>query len=224
MTARDGDAERSPKALERLCRVYWPPLYAYIRREGYGIEDAQDLTQEFFARLLGKDWLQHLHDRRGKFRSFLLTFLKHFLCDQRDRAHALKRGGGRSFISLDAFAEEERQLIEPIEHLTPDRVFDRCWLRRLNEQAVDRLRAEFAAAGKAAQFEAFKHVQRGDRTGESHVRLARQLGMSPSAVKSALHRFHRRLGELLRDEVARTVGSPDAVNEELSLLLGRDGS
>lgn len=224
MAARDGDTTAAAEPFEELCRAYWAPIYAYIRRDGYGIEDAQDLTQEFFARWLEKRWLRHLEDQRGRFRSFLLTFLKHFLSDHRDRVSALKRGGGRQFIALDQFEAEERERIEPVDALTPDQVFDRRWLQRLNERAVERLRREYESAGKLDLFELFKEVRRGGSPDETQAEMGRRLGVSTSAVKSALHRFHRRQSELLLEEVAHTVGRADAVTDELRELLAALGA
>src|SRR5262249_28470204 len=131
LAARNNDSSRAAEALETLCRTYWPPLYAYIRRDGYGPDDAQRLTQQFFAHLLEKAHLRHLRDQRGKFRSFLLTFLKHFLADERDRARAQKRGGGRTFISLDETSVEEHRFLEAVHQLNPDQLFERRWAQTI---------------------------------------------------------------------------------------------
>ena len=141
-TARDGDTSEALAALERLCRSYWKPVYAYIRRDGCQPADAQDLTQEFFRRFIEKEWLDHLQHRRGKFRSFLLTFLKHFLSDERDRAGAQKRGGGQAILSLDELQAEESHGFEPSGSLTADQVFERRWAQTMMERAVTRLRQE----------------------------------------------------------------------------------
>jgi RNA polymerase sigma-70 factor (ECF subfamily) len=154
LAAKGNDDRQATVALEKLCRAYWPPLYAYIRRDGYGVEDAQDLTQEFFARLLEKDHLRHLRDQRGKFRSFLLTFLKRFLSDERDRARAKKRGGGKTFLSLDDTAAAETSYrIEAVAPGSPDQLFERRWAQTVLERALFRLREEYVAGGKADLFD-----------------------------------------------------------------------
>jgi RNA polymerase sigma-70 factor (ECF subfamily) len=159
LAAKQREGPHAEAALERLCRIYWPPLYGYIRRQGYDAEAARDLTQGFLSRFIHKEWLNHLQDRRGRFRSFLLAFLKHFLSDQRDRERAQKRGGGRALISLDQMAEEERAWAEPVDHLTPEQVFERRWAQALMERAVQRLRDEYAERDKTALYEVLKDIQ-----------------------------------------------------------------
>ena len=156
LAAREKDEPAAGQALEKLCRTYWPPLYAFIRREGHNHADAQDLTQAFFAHLLERDFLTRLEDQRGKFRSFLLAFLKHFLSDQRDRARAQKRGGAMTLISLDEFAAEDGYPLEPADRLTPDQVFERRWAQTVMAQALARLRDEYRAKGKEALYEQLK--------------------------------------------------------------------
>ncbi len=171
MRAREKDSPDSMAARERLCRTYWAPLYHFIRREGHGPDDAQDLTQEFLSRFLHRDWLDHLHDQRGKFRSFLLTFLKHFLSDQRERSRARKRGGGAPLISLDAYAAEEREAMVPDAGLTPDQHYDQQWARAVMAEAAKRLEAEYARRGKAGLFAHLKDIQPGER-GERVMRTS----------------------------------------------------
>jgi RNA polymerase sigma-70 factor (ECF subfamily) len=219
LAAREAHSSQAATALETLCRTYWPPLYAFIRREGHGVEDAQDLTQEFFARLVEKDWLNHLHHQRGKFRSFLLTFLKHFLSDERDRARAQKRGGGQPMISLDQFEGEERDGLGPVDTLTADQVFERRWAHAVLHQAVERLRDEYVRAGQSVLFDHLKDLEPGERGARSHAELGAQWGMTEAAVKSAVHRMRRRHQELLREDIAHTVGDPAEIQEEIRHLL-----
>ena len=219
LAARDGDSLTAFAALERLCRSYWRPVYAYIRRDGHGASDAQDLTQEFLSRLIHKEWLNHLHDRRGKFRSFLLTLLKHFLSDERERANTQKRGGGRIFVSLDAYEAEERALMEPAGGLTADQIYERHWAWTIMAQAADRLREEYTAWGKAALFEQIKDLQPGERGERSYAEIGTSLGMSEQAIKNAVHDLRRRHREILRAGIAQTVSDTNEVDEEIRHLL-----
>ncbi len=219
MAAKQFDGPAAGAALERLCRTYWAPLYAYIRREGYGPEDAQDLTQEFLSQFIHKEWLNHLRDRRGKFRSFLLTFLKNFLSDQQDRARAQKRGGGQELVSLDAFLAEERDRVEPVEDLTADQIYDRRWARAVLAQAAERLHAAYVAEGKLAAFEQLKDLQPGEHGERSYADIGKALGITEQAVKNAALRFRRRYAEFLRDEILQTVLEPAEAEEELQYLM-----
>lgn len=215
LAAKRGDSPAAATALERLCRAYWPPLYAYIRREGHGPTEAQDLTQEFFARLLEKGFLDHLHHQRGKFRSFLLTFLKHFLSEQRRKVSALKRGGGQVFVSIDATDEANGFLLEPVDTLTPDRVFERRWAQTVLQRALNRLREEYAARGQAGLFKELQDYEPHEPGARSYAQLGKDLGMTEAAVKSAGQRMRQRHRELLREEIAHTVTRPEEVEEEL---------
>jgi len=220
LSAQSSDGPRASAALESLCRTYWFPLYAYVRRCGQSPEDAQDLTQEFFARLVEKDHLGHLQDQRGKFRSFLLTLLKHFLSDQRARAGAQKRGGGKAFVSLDDTNTVEADYqIKTTHYGNPEHFYEFQWAKRVLEQALERLRQEYVAEGKAALFEQLKDLQPGEHGATSYVQIGTQLGMSEAAIKSAVHRMRRRHGELLREEISQTVSRPEEVNEEIRYLL-----
>src|SRR5215475_3797716 len=179
LAAKRSDSAEASKALEKLCRTYWPPLYTYIRRDGHSPEDAQDLTQEFFARLVEKEYLSHLQDQRGKFRSFLLTLLKHFLSDERAKAGAQKRGGGRAFVSLnDTSAVEADYQIEATHDGNPEELYERQWAKRVLEQALERLRQEYASDGKAALFEQLKDLQPGEHGANSYAEMGAQLGTS----------------------------------------------
>jgi len=215
LAARQGGTPGTASALEKLCRTYWPPLYAYIRREGHDATEAQDLTQDFFARLLAKDYLQRLHHQAGKFRSFLLAYLKNFLSEQRRKAGAQKRGGKCVFVSLNEPPGEEGYLLEPVDDLTPDQVFERRWAQAVLQTALDRLRDEYAARDQAALFEVLQDYQPREHGGRSYAQLGSDLGMTEAAVKSAVHRMRNRHREMLREEIAHTVTRPEEIEEEL---------
>jgi RNA polymerase sigma-70 factor (ECF subfamily) len=206
-------------ALAVLCQTYWYPLYAYARRRLGRSEDAQDLTQEFFARLLEKDYLHAADSGRGKFRSFLLSAFQHFLANEHARAAAQKRGGDRRSLSIEFQDGESRYRHEPADPTTPETLYEWRWALTLLEQALARLRQEFTRAGKERLFEALKGTLTGDGTGEPYERLGRDLGLSEAAVKTAAHRLRRRYQELLRAEVAQTVASPQEVEDELRDLF-----
>jgi len=197
-----------------LCQTYWYPIYCYVRRMGQGHEDAQDLTQAFFARLLEKNYVQAAAAEKGKFRSYLLMMLKRFLADQSDRAQRQKRGGGMAFIALDTEDTEFRYRQEPADELSPDKLFDRAWARSLLRRALERLEQEWRAAGKTASFQELKpHITcESDR---SCAAVAQKLGMTVNHLKITVHRLRQRYGELLRQEIARTAATAEAVEEEL---------
>jgi RNA polymerase sigma-70 factor (ECF subfamily) len=213
-----GGTPDAARALAALCESSWYPLYAEARRRGFGAEEASDRVQGFFARLLESDGIAVADPARGRFRSFLLAAFGHFLANEWDRQRAKKRGGDRKIASLDARDGELRLFREPAHESTPERVFDRRWALALIERALGRLESEYARAGKAAVFAALKPALGGDR-GVPYADLARTLGISEGAVKVAMHRLRARAGELIRDEVAQTVGSPEEVDDELRLLF-----
>jgi RNA polymerase sigma-70 factor (ECF subfamily) len=217
--AGQGRSDASREALATLCQLYWYPLYAYARRRLGRVDDAQDMTQAFFAELLEKDYLQAADPQRGRFRSFLLTAFKHFLSRQQERDHAQKRGSGRPPLSLDFQAGEDRYHREPADHATPETVYERRWALAILGQALARLRQEMAGTGKERLFECLKGALAGEGLQESHARIAQELGMSEPAVKVAVHRLRRRYQELLRAEIAQTVNSPDEVEDELRDLF-----
>jgi RNA polymerase sigma-70 factor (ECF subfamily) len=219
LEAKGEDSMRASEALEKLCRVYWRPVYAFIRRNGYNPTDAQDLTQEFFSRLLSKEYLRHLHDQRGKFRSFLLTFVKHFLSDERERASAQKRGGGQALLSLDDTEGEDYYLAEAANQVSPDQLFERRWALTVLDQALRRLSNEYHAGGKGSLFERLKDVQPGEHGPVSYAQLGSELGMTEVAIKSAVHRLRRRHREILREEIAHTVTRPEEVDDEIRHLI-----
>jgi len=206
-------------ALEKLCRAYWYPLYSFIRRRGYNPHDAQDLTQSFFAELVESRFLRAADHDRGRFRSFLLVRLKHFLSDERKKAQAQKRGGGQTVLSLDVEMAEERYGSEPTTALTPEVIFDRRWAMMVLEQTVARLRREYVAAGRVELFEELKHFQPGEESDRSYLEVAARLGLSEGAVKSAIWRLRRRHVDLLRDEIAQTISTPAEVDEEIRYLI-----
>lgn len=205
-------------ALEALCRTYWPPLYTYIRRRGHDLHDAQDLTQDFIAHLLAKDFLGTISRDKGKFRSFLLASLNNFLVNEHERTSAQKRGGGIAFVPLDAHDAEEWLCAEPTASETAEDIFDRRWALTLLERAFARVRGEFEAAGKLAQFECLKTFLEGDVSHGDYNGAARELDMSPGAVAVAVHRLRQRYREILRREIAETVGTPEQVEDELCAL------
>jgi RNA polymerase sigma-70 factor (ECF subfamily) len=217
--AGQGASPEAQEALATLCQVYWYPLYAYARRRLASVEDAQDLTQEFFAQLLEKDYLQAADPNRGKFRSFLLTAFKHFLSKERDRANAQKRGGGRRILPLDFQVGESRFHLEPTNRATPDSLYERRWALTLLEQALNRLRQEFAGSGKQQLFESLKGTLTGDSSAEPYSQIAEKLSMSEQAVKVAVHRMRQRYKELLRGEIAQTVATDEEIDDELRDLF-----
>ncbi len=217
--ARDGSASQARAALAALCAAYWYPLYAFIRRQGHNADEAQDLTQGFFARLLEKDFLAAIDRDKGRFRSFLLAACKHFLANEHDRAHAQKRGGGREPLSLDFHTAEGRYGLEPADTLTPERLFDRQWALTLLDQVLARLRTEFRQADKAALFERLKGFLMGEKSTTPYAQLAAELGMTEGAVKVAVHRLRRRYRDLLQEEIGRTVRDPAEVKEEIADLF-----
>jgi RNA polymerase sigma-70 factor (ECF subfamily) len=213
------ESPESAAALTSLCRLYWYPLYAYARRRLPTAEDAQDLTQDFFARLLEKGYLRQVDRQRGSFRSFLLTAFKHFLAKERDRAHAQKRGGGRAHLPLDFQIGERRYQLEPTHSADAEALYERRWALTLLEQTLAQLRDELTRAGKGQLFEALKGTLTGEDAPRPYSELAQEMGMSTEAIKVTVHRLRRRYGELLRTEIAQTVAQPDEVDDELRSLF-----
>jgi RNA polymerase sigma-70 factor (ECF subfamily) len=204
--------------MAELCGIYWYPLYAFIRRQGHDAHEAEDLTQEFFARLLARHDLAAITPEKGTFRSYLLAAVKHFLANEYDRAHAQKRGGGQRVIALDALAADARWRQEPAHNLTPERLFERRWALTVLEHVLGRLEAESRAAGRSPWFDALKESLAGG--GEStYAQLGARLGASAGAVKVAAHRLRRRYRQLLREEIAHTVADPAQIDDEIRYLL-----
>jgi len=219
LAAGQSASTEANQALELLCRTYWYPLYAYVRRKGYDAHVAQDLTQEFFARLLARNYLSVADRNKGKFRSFLLGCLEHFLAREWTRPHAQKRGGGQPLFSLDETDAENRYLREPAHELSAEKIFDRRWATTLLDQAMARLREECLASQKGDLFEKSQNYLSGEKGEASYADLAATLGMSEAAIKVAVHRLRQRYGELVRAEIAQTVASPKEVDEELQYLF-----
>lgn len=207
------------RALEELIKIYWFPLYAYIRRRGSSPEQAEDLTQGFFARMLEKESLYSVDRGKGKFRSFLLASLKNFMSDERDKARAKKRGGGKGPLSLDALDAEAHYAMEPVDSMTPERLFERRWAIAVLDQVVLRLEKEYSDRGQGAMFKALRHALDGQADGPSYAALAGRLGASEGALRVAAHRLRRRYRELLRQEILQTVSAPELVDEEIRYLL-----
>lgn len=219
LTAGQADTARARDALARLCQTYWHPLYAYVRRIGHSPHDAQDLTQEFFARLLAKNFLAGADESRGRFRSFLLASLKHFLANEWHKARAQKRGGGRAPISIDAATAETSIGFEPADITTAEKIFERRWALTLLEQVLRRLREEYVRDGKQKLFEQLKPTLTEASRAVAYAEIARRLDTTEGAVKVAVHRLRQRYREILRAEIAETVASPEAVEDELRNLF-----
>ncbi len=219
LTAGRSDTTRAHAALANLCQTYWYPLYAYVRRRGHSPEDAQDLTQAFFARLLERNWVGQADQQKGRFRSFLLSAMNHFLADEWDKARAQKRGGGILPVPLQFDTAETRYGHEPADNVTPEQNYERRWALTLLDKVLQRLRSGYEQEGKKELFAALNPCLVGDRTGQPYAELAVTLGVSEGAVKSAVHRLRQRYRQLLHDEIAQTVASPGEVNAELHHLF-----
>jgi len=219
LTAGGDGSTRSRDAMAELCALYWYPLYAFIRRRGHDPDAAQDLTQGFFARMLERDIVATADRERGRFRSYLLGALQHFLADEHDREHALKRGGGHTTISRDLETAEQRYALEPSHDETPERLFDKRWASTVLRLVLAELKAEFEAEGKAEQFEGLKAYLVQDPADATQAAAAAALGMTPGAARVALHRMRVRYRGLLREQIAQTVASPADVDEEIRDLF-----
>jgi RNA polymerase sigma-70 factor (ECF subfamily) len=219
MQAGAPESGESKQALEELCRTYWFPIYGYIRSRGYSPDDAQDLVQAFFERFLEKNYLESVNAQRGKFRSFLLASVNHFLSNEWDRARAQKRGGGKVIESLDAEDAEGRYLHELADSETPESMFERNWAETVLASVLERLRDECNAGGRAGRFEALKGFLVGDKGELSFAEAADRLGVTEAAVKSFVRRLRLRYRELFREELAKTVDDPAQIEEELRHLV-----
>ena len=217
-----GQEESAPAqtALETLCRAYWYPIYVYVRRKGYGPDDAQDLTQEFFTQLIRKQHLRLADRTKGKFRTFLLATLDYFLAREWSRAHRQKRGGQFSFISLDQQTPEERYRLEPADNETPEKKFLRQWALAVLEQTMVTLERECEDNGKGALFREVKTLLSGERERAAYAQVGQRLGMADGTVRVAVHRLRQRYGELLRSAIGQTVSTCEEVDEEMRYLLG----
>jgi RNA polymerase sigma factor (sigma-70 family) len=211
---------QSDRALEELCRAYWFPLYAYVRRRGHTKEDAEDLTQAFFARFLQKNYLEGLNAERGRFRAFLLASLKHFLANEWDKSQRQKRGGGLTHVSLDWQTADTQFQIAATNEPSPDKAFDREWAVALLARVIERLQQECDADGRSKQFEQLKIFLTAGKGALSHADAAVALGMDETAVRVTVHRLRKRYRQLLRDEIAQTLSDPAQVEEEIRALFG----
>ncbi|MEI9961732.1 MAG: sigma-70 family RNA polymerase sigma factor [Limisphaerales bacterium] len=220
LSARDLQSPQSADALEMLCRAYWYPLYAYVRRSGQSKENAEDLTQAFFALLLEKNFLDAARQERGRFRSFLLIALKRFLANEWDKSKAQKRGGLQIPISLDTeMAERKFQTEFAATEISPDLAYERRWALTLLEQTLSRLRSEFEHAGKTSEFERLKNFLTADKSEIPYANVATELQMSENALRVAVHRLRKRYRELFREEIAHTLAEGENVEDELRHLL-----
>lgn len=223
LSAQAKDSPQSGRALEELCRIYWAPLYSFARRQGFSLHDAQDHTQEFFARLLQKDFLKSVAPEKGRFRSFLLVAFKRFLANVREHAAAQRRGGGTTPLSLDIETAENIYRTEPLDHASADVVYERRWALTLLDQTMARLRAEYVTAGKSAEFEHLKIFLTATKGEINYDAIAQQLGQSAGTTRVAAHRIRRRYKELFRDEIAQTVSNPSEIDDEIMHLLSTLG-
>lgn len=213
-----GGAAQADQALAALCESYWYPLYVYLRRRGHDADDAQDLTQAFFVRLIEKRSLRYADPARGRFRSFLLASLKHFAVNEWERERAQKRGGGSPPLSLDLARAEHLFQLEPSTNETPERLFDKAWALTLLDHAMTRLRADLERSGRSAQIERLTGYLMDDHP-RRYAETASELGMSEGAVKVAVHRLRRHFRDLVRQEIAQTVSSSEELDDELRHLL-----
>jgi len=220
LAARDGTDTRAHEALTALCETYWFPLYAYVRRTGHDPDDARDLTQAFFAYLLEKKVLEDAEPSAGRFRSFLLATLKHFVANEHRRDRALKRGGDVQTVSLDAEEAERRFRYEPTAESTPEEAFEQRWAMAVLEQALSRLQSEWADTDRGEQFECLKPHLTGQEPRIPFKQVGARLRMSESSARGAMYRLRQRFGQLIREEVAETVADPDQVDDEVRHLLG----
>ncbi len=217
-------AADSREALATLCQKYWHPVYAFVRSHGYDREQSQDLTQGFFALLIEKNYLLDADRKRGRFRSFLLAAVKHFLANEWDRANALKRGGGQVPVSIDLVEAEGWHTLAAVEQATPESLYERRWALSLLENVMSKLRAEFADAGKASEFDRLSMFLNRDSESARYERLAEEMGVSAGALRMSVHRFRRRYRRLLRAEIAESVSGPEEIDEELRFLLSIVGN
>jgi DNA-directed RNA polymerase specialized sigma24 family protein len=218
VAAGDATLPGAAEALDQLCRAYWYPLYVYVRRRGHLPEDARDLTQEFFQRLLTSDWIARADQTKGRFRTFLLCGLQNFLGNEWQKAGRLKRGGGSVLVALDGLEAEERYQVEPVDVASADKLFERRWALTLLETVLQRLESEQSGPETRERFAALRQVLVGEPSDEGYAALARRFAATENTVKSWVHRLRVRYRELLREAVAQTVAGPDEVQDELRFL------
>ena len=219
LAAADEERPMAAEALETLCRTYWYPLYAFVRRRGYSPQDTEDLLQGFFARFLEKHYLGDVEQAKGRFRSFLLAALKHYLANEWDKAKAVRRGGRAEFVSLEAEAAESRYYEEPVSELTPEKLYEQRWADELLDRVMERIQHEFGASGQSPLFEALKGFLLGESQGVSYADVAAQQGLSEGALKKRVQRLRQRYQRLLREEIAHTVARSEDVEDEIRYLF-----
>jgi RNA polymerase sigma-70 factor (ECF subfamily) len=217
--ARDSGPAQSRQALEQLCQAYWQPVYAFIRRKGNDPDRSADLTQDFFALLLEPGALAAVTERKGKFRSFLMAACTHFLSNRRVYERALKRGGGRQFLSIDQLDVEARLRLEPFHEITPERVFLRRWATTLLNRVMIQLKSEADAKGRSRLFDQIRPAILSTGSAQRYAQISSKLGINEATVKVAVHRYRARYRQLLREEIARTVDDPAHIEEEISTLF-----
>ncbi len=219
MTARDKSSPESHEALQILCKGYWHPLYAFVRRLGNSAHDAQDLTQEFFARLLEKNWLGAADRERGRFRTFLIMAVKRFLANEWDKSRSAKRGGAQTLVPLDTEDAEQRYLADPGSALSADHLYERQWALTLLDQAMARLRAEYEGDGRAGDFARLKEYLTAERGAIPYAEIAQEIGASEGAARVAVHRLRKRFREVFRETVADTVSRTEDVEAEVRYVV-----
>ena len=217
--AAQGQSPAAQEALGKLCRIYWRPVYSFVRRQGNGPEEAEDLTQGFFALLLERRDLDAVRKEKGRLRSYLLTAVKHFLASEQRRAMTAKRGKGQQPVPLDELSGAERSDMEPADHLTAERVYERRWALTLMEQVLRRLKNEYETAGNTELFDSLKELLPDEPGAQSRAAIASQLGMTDNALRQAFHRFRHRYQLLLREEISHTVAVASDVEDELRHLI-----
>jgi RNA polymerase sigma-70 factor (ECF subfamily) len=219
LEAGKGGSERSSTALERLCQAYWYPLYVFVRRQGHGPEDAQDLVQEFFARVLDRNYFRAADPEKGRFRFFLIAAMRHFLAKEWDRAHCQKRGGGSQFLPFEDENPETRYLAEAPHHLSAEKAYARRWALTLLDQTLEKLKAEYSAAGRAELFSELVVFLNGEQSPGASAEICQRLGMREGTLRVTVHRLRQRYRELLRLEISRTVENPADIDDEIRHLF-----
>lgn len=219
LAAREQDTTRARDALSALCEAYWVPLYAFVRRRGYGADDARDLTQSYFVQVIEGHYLDIVDPGAGRFRAFLLHKIKHFLADERERARALKRGGGARVLPFEIAGPELTHDLALSDQRTPDRDFERRWAQTVVDRALGRLERDAAERGRGDEFRLLRGYLTGETSKIPYSQVAAKLEVSESAVKSAVRRLRKRLGQVMRDEIAHTVSDPDEIDDEMRHLL-----
>ena len=218
LTAQD-ESPAAHEALEKLCRTYWRPIYAFLRRQGFRPAEAEDITQGFFAQLLERRSLNAVRKEKGRLRSYLLGALKYFLADEQRRSMAIKRGKGQRLIPIEEMRADERIEMEPADPVTAEMIYERRWALTVLERVINRLKDEYRAAGNAALFDSLKQLLPDEPGAPSQAEIAARLGMTENAIRQAFYRFRQRYQSLLREEIAHTVATPADIEDELRHLI-----